>query len=82
VAAVFARSFADGLDLPAASFGVAGIHAIQIARKYRRLVATGAGAHFQIDAVAVARIGRHQHAPQIFLAARKLQRELAGLLFA
>ena len=60
VAAVLARALADRLDLPALRFGVAAVHAQQVAGEDRRLVAAGAGADFEKDVALVARIARQQ----------------------
>ena len=56
VAAVLAGAFAHDLRREALGFGVAGIHAQQVACENRRLVAARAGAHFQEDVVLIARI--------------------------
>ena len=47
VAAVFAGVSLKDFDVPAAAFGVAQIHAEQVAGEDRRFVAAGAGAHFE-----------------------------------
>src|SRR6185437_4554753 len=47
VTAMFAGVFAEDLDMPAAAFRVAQVHAEQVAGENRRLVATAAGAHFE-----------------------------------
>ena len=60
VAAVLARAGRFDLDPPALAFGVARVHAEQVAGEDRRLVAAGAGAHFQVQ---VAIVARHRAAP-------------------
>ena len=60
VAAVFARVGGFHLDPPALAFGVARVHAEQVAGEDRRFVAAGAGAHFQVQAAVVAGVLRHQ----------------------
>ncbi len=59
-AAVFARAGRFHFDAPALAFGEARIHAEEVAGEDRRLVATGAGAHFQIDVAVVARVLRDE----------------------
>ena len=55
-AAVFAGAGGFDLDLPALSLRIARVHAEQVAGEDRRLVAAGAGAHFQVDVAFVARV--------------------------
>ena len=62
VAAVLAQALAEDFDLPAATFGVARVHAMQISGEDGGLVATRAGTYFQIDVALVARILRQQAA--------------------
>ena len=52
IAAVLARALAQRLDLPALRFGVAAVHAQQVAGEDRRLVAAGAGADLEEDIAA------------------------------
>ena len=60
-AAVFARDWRIRLStLPALALGIARVHAEQVAGEDRRLVAAGAGAHFQVDVAFVARVLRDQ----------------------
>ncbi len=54
VAAMLAGVFRQHFDVPAMLAGVARIHPEQIAREDRRLVAAGAGAHFEINVTFVA----------------------------
>ena len=64
IAAVLARAFAHDFDGESLGFGVARVHAQEVARKQRRLVAPGPGAHFEKDVVLVARIRRDEHLQQ------------------
>ncbi len=65
--AVFAFVGAHHLDTPAAAFRIAAVHAEQIAGKDRRLIAAGAGAHFEEAAALVIRIFRQQQHLQLLL---------------
>src|SRR3954453_23214263 len=47
VAAELRMAFGDDLDLPAATLGIARVHAEEVAREKPRLVAAGAGANFK-----------------------------------
>ncbi len=60
VAAVLAGALAQHLDLPALPLGKAGVHAEQVAREDRRLVAAGAGADLEEDVGVVALVLRDQ----------------------
>ena len=60
VAAVLAGALAQHLDSPALPFGVARVHAEQVAREDRGLVAAGAGADLEEDVAVVARVLRDQ----------------------
>ena len=60
VAAVFAGAGGFDFDLPALAFGVARVHAEQVAGEDRRFVAAGAGADFQVEVAFVARVLRDQ----------------------
>ena len=63
VAADLALARREHLDLPAVQRGVALVHAEEVAGEERRLVAAGAGAHFEDGAAVVGRVARHeQHA--------------------
>src|SRR5271156_2917540 len=64
VAAVLAGTLGEHLHLPALRFGVTGIHAKQIAREQRGLVAAGACAHLQKNIAVVVWILRHEQALQ------------------
>ena len=55
VAAVLARDFPTALRRASRVVGIARVHAKQIAREDRGLIAAGAGAHFEIDVAVVAR---------------------------
>jgi len=57
---VLTRVLADGFDLPAARFGVAAVHAQQIAGKDGGLIPAGAGADLQINVALIARVARQQ----------------------
>jgi hypothetical protein len=65
VAADLADALGNDLHLPAIAFGVARIHAKQIAGKQCRLVTTGSGANFQKYVALVVRIARQQQGLQI-----------------
>ena len=67
VAAVLAGALAQHLDLPALGFGVAGVHAEQVAGEQRRFVAAGAGADFEEDVAVVVRILGHEQPLQLQL---------------
>ena len=56
---------AEYFDVPATTLGVAQIHAEQVTGEDRRLVAAGAGAHFEIQVCLVARILRQQQQLQL-----------------
>ena len=56
VAADFAEGLRNDFDLPALTFGIAGIHAEKIARKQRGLVATGAAANLENNILVVVRV--------------------------
>ena len=64
IAAMLARAFAEGFDLPTLPLGVAAVHAQQIARKDGGLVAAGTRTDFEVNVTTVARIGRHQKPSQ------------------
>ena len=66
----------DDLHLPAAQLGIAAVHAEQIGGEQRRLVAAGAGAHFQNGAALVGGVLRQQLDLQLLLQllAARLQR--------
>ena len=82
VATVFAGAFAKDFQAPAAHFGIACVHAHQITREQRRLVATGPGTYFQKYIARVVRIAWQQQQlqfPRLFHAARfRLQQFLLG----
>ena len=61
----FARG--DHLDLPALLGGVALVHAEQIAREQRRLIAAGAGADFEDDVALVHRVLGQERKPDLLL---------------
>ena len=65
-AAGFGRVGAQHLDPPALRFGVAAVHAKQVAGEQRRLIAAGAGPYFHNDAAVVVRVARQQQEAQIF----------------
>ena len=70
VAAVFTGALTENLHPPALRFGVAGIHAEEIAGEDRRLITARAGAHFQEDVATVLLVAGQQEL---------LQRQLFGL---
>ena len=57
----------DDLHLPAAQLGVAAVHAEEIGSEQRRLVAAGAGAHFENGAALVGGVLRQELDPQLLL---------------
>ena len=61
VAAVLAVVAADDGDAPALALGITGVHAEQIPREDRRLVATGTGADLQVAVVVILGVARQQH---------------------
>jgi hypothetical protein len=65
IAAVLAFVLGEDLHAPAAPFGIARIHAEQVAGENRRLVATGAGADFEKHVAPVIRVLGQQHALQV-----------------
>jgi hypothetical protein len=67
---VLAQALGHDLDREAVGFGVARVHAEQVSREDRGLVAARAGAHFEVDVLVVARVARDQH---------HLERVLGGL---
>ncbi len=67
IAAVLALVGADDLHAPATGFSVAAVHAEQVAGEDRRLVAAGAGAHFDKAGAFVVRIFRQQQHLQLLL---------------
>ncbi len=76
-------AFGDGfdLDLPALALGVAGVHAEQVAGKDCRLVATGAGAHFQYGRGVFVGVARGQQQGDLALQLRQVRvqgRQLLG----
>src|SRR4249920_2662154 len=60
VAAMLAGIFAQDFHAPALGFGVARVHAKQVASEECRLISTGPGAHFEEDVVVITRIFRDQ----------------------
>jgi hypothetical protein len=60
VAAQLGRTGVDDAARPAHAVGIAGVHAVEIAREQRGLVAAGARADFHDRVAAVVRIGRQQ----------------------
>ena len=79
VAAVFAGAGGQDFQLPALALGVARVHAEQVAGEDRRLVAAGAGAHFQEDIAFVARILRNQQQAERALPVRRCAPRAAGI---
>src|SRR5690606_27598293 len=79
VAAMLAGVFREDLDAPALLLGVTRIHAEQVAGEDRRLVAAGAGAHFQEHVAAVVGVARQQHALQAVLEGFQLGARLLDL---
>ncbi len=62
---MFTGMLAEYFDMPATTLGVAQVHAEQVTGKDRRLVATGAGAHFEIQVCLVTRVLRQQQQLQL-----------------
>src|SRR5437868_10098605 len=67
VAADLAQALRDHLDLPAIALGEARVHAEEVAREERALVAAGAGADLEEEVALVVRVTRQEHALQLFL---------------
>jgi len=65
-AAHVARAFRNQLELPFVAFGVARIHAKQVAREQCGLVAAGPGAYFEEHVALVVGIARQKGALQLF----------------
>ena len=72
VAAHFALAFRQDFDFPALPFGVAGIHAKQVAGEQGRLVAARAGADFQENIALVVGVFRQQQLLQVDFNLRQL----------
>ena len=70
VAADFTQGFGNDFDLPALAFGIAAVHAKQVAGKQRGFVAAGAAAHLNKNILVVVRVFGQQ---------RGLQRVFDGL---
>ena len=79
VAAGFGRAGGDQLDPPALRLGIALVHAEQIAREQRRLVAAGAGADFEHRRALVGRIARQQRQRQRALGLAAACRAIAAI---
>jgi len=71
---VLALALGDDLDLPAAPFGIARIHAEQVAGEQCRFVAAGAGADLEEDVAVVVGVRGQQQFLQL-----QLQRVATGL---
>ena len=82
VTAVLAGALAQHFDAPALRFGVAGIHAKQIARKDGSLIAARTGANLEKDVAVIMRILGHQQALQLEFLAQETRIQLGQLLFA
>jgi hypothetical protein len=65
VAAQVRRRLGHHFHLPAVAFGVAGVHAQQVAGKQGRLVTAGAGADLEEDVALVVLVLRQQHLLQL-----------------
>ena len=65
VAAEIVLRQADDLGLPAALLGIAAVHAEEVGREQRGLVAAGAGAHLQDGALLVGRVLGQEVATQV-----------------
>ena len=72
VAAHFAQAFRQDFHFPALPFGVARIHAEQVAGEQGRLVAAGAGADFQENVAFVVGVLRQQQLLQVDFNLRQL----------
>ena len=82
IAAVLARTLAQHFDSPAFGFGVAGIHAKEIARKNGSLIAARAGAHFQENVVVVVRVFGNQKTLQLEFLAQDARGQIRELFLA
>ena len=80
VAAEVGRRFGDDLDLPALTLGIARVHAEQVRREQRRLVAARAGADFEEDVALVVGIPGQQHRLQFGLERHQASLGRAALL--
>src|SRR5262245_2893144 len=67
VAPVLTGALAEHLRAEALGFGIARVHAVEVAGEDRRLVATGAGPHLEEYVALIARILRQQQAAQLEL---------------
>ncbi len=78
-AALLALAGGDDLDVPVAHFGVAGVHAEEVAGEQRRFLAAGAAADFDDDVAVVVRVGGQEGETKGLLQALVLR--LQGLEF-
>ena len=62
----------DDLGLPAALFGVHRVHAVEVVRKQRRLLAARAAADLDDDAALVVRVARQKQNLELFRDARRV----------
>ena len=69
-AAVLARSFAQDLKLPPATFRITAVHAEQVAGENGGFIAAGAGANFEKNVRGVVRVARQQQREQALLGLR------------
>src|SRR5258706_9342219 len=80
VASGLAQALRNDLDLPAVALGEARVHAEEVAREDRALVAAGSGADLEEEIALVVRIARHEHALQLRLEAREALAPRADLV--
>jgi len=82
VTAVLAGTLAQDLDAPPLRFGIARVHAKEIAGKDGRFVAAGACADLEKDVVRIARILRQQELGELMLLGGEARSETFFLFFA
>ncbi len=70
----------DLLDLPLLELGVAGVHAVQVAREDRGLVTAGATSDLHDDVLLVVRVARQHHHLEFVLKIRQASFEFLDLL--
>jgi len=79
---VLARAFAQGFDAPALGFGIARVHAKQVAGEDGRLIAAGAGTDFQENVAVILRILGDEQALQLEFLSGDAGPKFSDFLFA
>src|SRR5215469_5192863 len=82
IATVLARALAEHLRAEAPGFGIARLHAVEIAGEDRGLVAAGSGPHLEEDVALIARIAGQQQLAQLELFGLERARQERELLAA